>query len=217
MKIIDSFLNLLYPPRCIFCRKILLDDESGLCKKCQGILPKLKADECRRDIRHVRLCVFPFRYKDEVRDSLLRYKFSGAAAYGPVYADFIAKSIDENEISCDIISWVPLHKSRLRERGYDQSEIIAKSLAKRMGLPCVRLIVKEKNNKRQSSIDDKEIRMSNVSGVYRLASNEELLGKRILLIDDIITTGATIGECAATLKGAGCTEIYAAAVAAAMP
>lgn len=217
MKIVDWFLDLLYPPRCIFCRKLLKDGEKGLCCKCEAISRKLKADSCRRDIKNIRLCVFPFKYKDEVRESLLRYKFSQAAAYGPVYADFIAKSIDENGISCDIISWVPLHKHRLRERGYDQSEIIARALAKKLGVPCVGLLEKKTNNKRQSTIDDSNERKRNVSGVYRCAARGELRGKSVLLIDDIVTSGATISECAAVLRNSGCNEIYAASVAAVMP
>ena len=93
----------------------------------------------------------------------------------------------------------------------------ASSLAKKLGVPCRKLLIKGANNKRQSSIDDREERKRNVSGVYRLATKDALVGKRILLVDDIVTSGSTISECAAVLKGAGCTEIYAAAVASAAP
>lgn len=214
MKIIQTFLDLLYPPKCVFCQRVLRDGEKAVCSRCGDKLPKFRAEECRRDIKNVRLCVFPFRYKDEVRDSLRRYKFRGAAAYGPIYADFIAKSIDENGISCDIISWVPIHKKRYRERGYDQSELIARALSKKLGIPCCRLLVKVKNNKRQSLLDDRGDRKRNVAGVYRSAVPDELLGKRVLLIDDIVTSGSTVAECASVLSAAGCREIYAAAVAA---
>ena len=217
MKPVKFILDLLYPPKCTFCEKLLKDEENYLCSKCTALLPKLSAYQSRRDIKHIRQCVFPFKYKDEVRESLVRYKFYGLAAYGPIYADFIAKSIDENEISCDIISWVPIHRKRYRERGYDQSKLIAKALAKKLGVPCRKLLIKGANNKRQSSIDDREERKRNVSGVYRLATKDALVGKRILLVDDIVTSGSTISECAAVLKGAGCTEIYAAAVASAAP
>jgi len=215
MKIIDFALDILYPPKCILCRKLLKTGEHGICNNCTALLPKLCAEGCRRDIRHVKQCVFPFQYKDEVRESLLRYKFYGLAVYGPIYADFIAKSIDENGISCDIISWVPVHRTRYRERGYDQAELLAKALAKKIGVPCRKLLVKKRNNIRQSSIEDREMRKRNVSGVYRLAVKENLIGKRVLLVDDIVTTGSTLGECAAVLSKAGCTEINAAVFAAA--
>jgi ComF family protein len=217
MKVLDYILDIFYPPKCMLCRKLLKGGEKGICVRCAGNLPKYRAEEGRRDIKNVRLCVFPFKYKDALRDSLIRYKFNGAVAYAQVYAEFIAKSIDENEISCDIISWVPIHRKRYRERGYDQSKLIAKALAKKLGVPCRKLLIKGVNNKRHSSIDDREERKRNVSGVYRLATKDALVGKRILLVDDIVTSGSTISECAAVLKGAGCTEIYAAAVASAAP
>ena len=130
-----------------------------------------------------------------------------------MYADFIAKSIDENAISCDIISWVPVSTRRLRERGYDQSEIIARALADVLDIPCVKLLCKTKENKRQSSLNSKQERKRNVAGVYRCIAKEELIGNRILLVDDIVTSGETISEAAKMLRKSGCTEIYAAAVA----
>ena len=213
MKLIDYVLDLMYPPRCILCRKILRDKEKDICHSCADIMPRLLNFEPRRDLDNIRLCVAPFVYRDELRKSLHRYKFSGAAAYGRIYADFIAKSIDENAISCDIISWVPVSKRRLRERGYDQSEIIARALADILGVPCQKLLCKVKENKRQSSLSSKEARKHNVAGAYRCISEEDLIGKRVLIVDDIVTTGETISEAAKMLKCAGCTEIYAAAAA----
>ena len=197
----------------MLCRKILRDEEKDICHKCADTMLHIQNFECRRDIEHIRLCLAPFSYKDELRKSLHRYKFSGAAAYGRIYAEFIAKSIDENAISCDIISWVPVSRRRLRERGYDQAEIIARALAGELGVPCERLLCKVKENKRQSSLSSKDERKRNVAGVYRCVAKEELFGKRILLVDDIITSGETISEAAKTLKRSGCTEIYAAAAA----
>ena len=217
MKVLNYILDIFYPPKCMLCRKLLKGGEKGICARCAAALPKYRAEEGRRDIKNVRLCVFPFKYKDALRDSLIRYKVNGAVAYAQVYAEFIAKSIDENKISCDIISWVPIHRKRYRERGYDQSEIIAKALSSKLRVPCMRLLVKDVGNKRQSSLSDHEERKRNVKGVYSSVATEELLGKRVLLIDDIVTSGSTISECASVLKGAGCMEIYAAAVASAAP
>ena len=213
MRLFDRFLDLLYPPRCMLCRRLLNEQEKDICYKCADKLPALLNFEPRRDLKNIRLCVAPFVYKDELRASLHRYKFRGIAAYGRIYADFIAKSIDENAITCDIISWVPVSKGRMRERGYDQAEIIARSLAKELGLPCERLLIKCRENRRQSSMTSKEARKHNVAGAYRCVAREELTGKRILLVDDIVTTGATLSECAAMLKSSGGIEIYAAAAA----
>ena len=213
MSLLDSILDLIYPPKCMLCRKILRDYEKDICHKCADNMPKLLNFELRRDLKHISVAVAPFVYKAELRDSLRRYKFSGAAAYGRIYAEFIAKSIDENQISCDIISWVPVSKRRLRERGYDQAEIIARELSSKLNLPCERLLEKVRENKRQSSLKGREERKRNVVGAYRAVVYDSLCGKRLLLVDDIVTTGETMSEAASVLKKAGCKEIYAAAAA----
>ena len=213
MNIKDYLLNLLYPSRCMLCRKVLRDTEKDLCISCREKLPRYMTNEPRRDLDHIELCVSPFVYKDEVRSSLHRYKFNGVTAYGAIYADFIAKSIDENRISCDIISWVPLSRRRLRKRGYDQAEIIARALAERLGIPCVSLLIKVKNNKRQSSIGKREKRKANVKGAYSFSGKEDIHGKAVLLVDDIVTTGSTLSECAGEISKHGCTSVYAATAA----
>ena len=213
MSIWEWILDIVYPPRCVLCSKILADGEKNLCGKCADTLPRLLNSECRRDIKNIGICIAPFQYKDEVRESLHRYKFDGVAAYGRVYADFIVKSIDENAIICDIISWVPLNKRGFRKRGYDQAELIARALAEKLGVPCKKLLIKSKNNKRQSSLKGKEARKRNVSGVYSSSFDEDIRSKKILLIDDIVTTGATLEACASVLKAEGCHDVNAAAVA----
>ncbi len=213
MSILGFLLDLLYPPRCVFCSRILTDDEKILCSNCAQNLPNYMTSEVRRDIEYIQLCLAPFEYKGDVRASLHRYKFNGAAAYGSVYADFILKSIDENQISCDIISWVPLSRKRLRQRGYDQAEIIARALADKLCVPCERLLVKIKDNTQQSSIKSKAQRKANVAGAYRCIAKETLVDKRVLLVDDIVTSGSTLGECAHELRKHGCVDVYAAAVA----
>ncbi|MDO4990842.1 MAG: double zinc ribbon domain-containing protein, partial [Eubacteriales bacterium] len=140
---ITKLLDFFYPPRCAFCRR-LLRTGSGLwvCPACLETLPRLTRDEQRRDVPHTELVLAPLRYEGVVRESLLRYKFGGLTAYAAVYAEFLAKCIDENGISCDSITWVPLSRRRLRQRGYDQARLIAEELAKRLGLPCECLLVK---------------------------------------------------------------------------
>jgi len=210
--ILTRVLDLLYPPRCAFCRKLLLDSESGVCRRCLKSLPRPPVG-ARREVRNTTFCVAPLLYEGTVRESLLRYKFHGLSAYGRVYADFLAKCIDENEISCDIITWVPLSRKRLRRRGYDQARILAEETAGRLGLPCEKLLEKRIDNKPQSSTGSMEKRMANARGVYACPDEERVRGKRILLIDDIVTTGATLSECAGVLKKTGCAEVYAAAAA----
>lgn len=213
MNIWDYFLDLLYPPRCMLCRKILRYMEKDFCTSCRQSLPKYMADGPRRDLKNVEICVAPFVYKEEIRSSLIRYKFHSVTAYASVYADFIAKSIDENGISCDIITWVPLSRRRLRRRGYDQAGLIAHELADKFGVPCEKLLTKVKENKRQSSIKNPEKRKVNVRGVYSYTSAFDVADKRVLLVDDIVTTGSTLSECASEIKKHGCSSVCAVAAA----
>ncbi|MBQ9685779.1 MAG: ComF family protein [Oscillospiraceae bacterium] len=213
MKLIDRLLDLIYPPRCIFCGRILPSSAVGVCRACAACVPRVPAGDRRWDIKHIEWCAAPLLYQGTVREALLRYKFNGVTAYGRIFADFMAKSIDEIDFSCDIITWVPLSKRRLRKRGYDQAQILAEELAKRLELPCGRLLEKRIDNKPQSATGDAEKRKENARGVYACPDVEAVRGKRILLVDDIVTTGATLAECARVLKAAGCAAIYAAAAA----
>ena len=209
-KLLNWLLDLLYPPRCPFCRRFLTENETGLCRFCRK---KYENRTIRRELKNISECVAPFSYEGEVRESLLRYKFHGVTAYGPAYAEFIAKAIDESGISCDSMTWVPLSRRRLRKRGYDQAQILAEETAKRLGLPCERLLMKRVNTRPQSGLDSAEARLKNAKGAYACIDPQKLMGRRILLIDDIVTTGATLSECALTLKNAGCAEVFAAAAA----
>ena len=211
---IERILDFFYPPRCAFCRT-LLRTGTGLwvCPSCLEKLPRLTRDEQRRDVSHTELVLAPLRYEGVVRESLLRYKFGGLTAYAAVYAEFLAKCIDENGISCDSITWVPLSRRRLRQRGYDQARLIAEELAKRLGLPCERLLVKRRHTRPQSGISDREKRKNNAAGVYAILNAERVKGKRVLLVDDIVTTGATLASCAGVLADAGCAAVFGAAAA----
>ena len=209
-KMLNWLLDLFYPPRCAFCRRLLGEKEKGVCRFCRR---KYENRCIRRELAHCSCCVAPLSYEGAVRDSLLRYKFRGVAAYGAVYADFLAKCIDESQFSCDIITWVPLSRRRLRKRGYDQARILAEETAKLLNLPCEKLLEKRVDTKPQSGMRDAESRRKNAKGIYVCCAPSKTSGRRVLLIDDIVTTGATLSECAAALKQAGCGAVVAAAAA----
>ena len=200
---LDWLLELLYPTRCAFCHQLIQREGEKVCSRCQKQLPRAASGLQLQHFPHLEVCVSPLYYEGDVRQSLLRYKFAGLTGYAEIYSEILAKSIDENQISCDIITWVPVSRLRLRRRGYDQAELLARALSARLGIPCVRTAVKIRNNRPQSSTGNAEKRRSNVKGVYRACLPEKLQGKRLLLVDDIVTTGATLSECAATLKRAG--------------
>ena len=118
MSFFDKLFDLLFPPRCAFCHAFIESGE-GVCDKCRKELPFIpigvQTAKCRSGIR----CTAPFYYENTVRESLLRYKFGSMRSYSKIYDEFLAKCIDENNISCDIITWVPLSRKRLQRRTKD--------------------------------------------------------------------------------------------------
>lgn len=212
MKLTDWLLDLLYPTRCVFCHR-LIEPGERMCAKCLRELPGTPNGAQVQSFPFVKRCLSPLYYVDDVRASLLRYKFQSAVGYAEVYGDFLAKCIDENEVSCDSITWVPLSRRRLRRRGYDQAKLLAEGLAAHMGVDCVRLLKKPRDNPPQSGIDKAEKRRANVAGRYVVCSPELVKGRDVLLVDDIVTTGATLSECARMLKQAGAKSVTAVTVA----
>ena len=211
MKLLDWLLELLFPTRCAFCHK--LRDGAAVCRWCETSIPRAQGEAQRQRFQHVELCVSPLYYEADVRQSLRRYKFHGAKAYWKIYNKFISKCVDGNEISCDIITWVPLSRRRLRYRGYDQARLLAEALAEQRGVPCARLLNKIRDNPAQSMTGGPEARRANVDGVYEAVNTELVQGKRVLLLDDIVTTGSTLSACAGVLKQAGAASVIAATVA----
>ena len=213
MKVVDWLLDMIYPPRCAFCRRLLSGREKGVCRFCRPKLPYVPADGQVQHFRNVDKCLSPLYYHGNVKDSLHRYKFGGATAYADIYSEFIVKCIDENQISCDSITWVPLSRRRLRKRGYDQAELLAKLIAKHLGQRPVRLLKKLRDTPPQSQTGSAEKRRANIAGAYACLRPERVQGKRILLVDDIVTTGATLSEAAKVLKKAGAKEVICATLA----
>ena len=211
MKLFDAVFDLLYPRRCTFCHR-LLSGKMSVCPLCRDNLP-YTGKAAGQSFSNGKLCVSPLYYEKHVRDSLLRFKFGGLRMYASVYGEYLEKCIDENGISCDSITWVPLSRRRLRRRGYDQARLLAEELAARMGLPCVPTLRKVRHNRAQSSTGNAKKRRQNVKGVYALLPDAEIKGKTLLLVDDIVTTGATLSECASVLKHGGAAEVFAVTVA----
>lgn len=213
MNIFRWIIPLLYPRKCPFCAKII-DENKLLCRNCERKLPFI-TDRAPRRFACVDECYSALEYRDSVRESIHRYKFQGAAAYAEIYGTFLAKCIDENSIFCDIITWVPLSRARLRKRGYDQAQLLAEYAAAHLGIEAQPLLKKKRNNKAQSSLGGEAARKANVKDVYTLRADITLEGKRILLIDDVVTTGATMSECAGVLKKAGAAWVTGLTVASA--
>ena len=213
MKILDLIAHLLYPWKCVFCESVLKDTD--ICRECEEKLPYTVGDSAMQKFPFIDKCVSPLYYKDKVRASVHLYKFGGCSAYSRRYAALMSDCV-ENNLDCrgiDVISWIPLSKKRLRQRGYDQARLLAEEIAAKTGLPCRQLLQKVKNNSAQSLTRDAKQRRENVAGVYALDDGADVSGLRILLVDDVVTTGATMSEAARILRKAGAKAVYGAALA----
>ena len=149
-----------------------------------------------------------------VRQGILAYKFRNAPSRGKVFGrilgeDLLRRGADD----FDLISWVPLSAKRCHRRGYDQAQLLAEAAAEALGTKAVPLLRKARDVSPQSRLRTPEERRANISGCYVVRSADAVRGKRILLIDDVITTGSTLSECARMLLTAGAVSVRGAALA----
>lgn len=204
--------SLLFPPKCVHCGKLLCRDETDLCKNCRENAPVFEKSTFR--ISFVADWTAVWYYNDNVRYGILRFKFAKRRSYALAYGRFLAmKLMSTGKTDFDVLTWVTTGWRRKRKRGYDQAELIAKAVAKELGVEAVRTLKKIRTTPPQSSLSSAAQRRANILGAYKVPNPSLVAGKRILLLDDIITTGATASECAKTLLTAGAKEIRFAAVA----
>lgn len=141
------------------------------------------------------------------------YKYEGVHSLSDDLAPFLFNLIGREKIFFDVVSFVPITKKREGWRGYNQAEILAKAIAEYFGKPLAPTLKKIKETKTQVGLPKKK-REQNLKGVFKLAANKPgVEGKRVLLVDDVVTTGTTLNECARVLKSAGARSIWAITVA----
>lgn len=208
----DTLLELFFPTRCVFCRR-LSGKGVPVCRACREKYPDVPGPAQSRKLPGLDACLSPLWYTGQTRAALLRYKFRDCSGYAPVFGKFMRKCLDENRISCDSITWVPLSARRLRQRGYDQAQLLAGEIAAEAGLPCEALLEKLRDTPAQSGMGGREARRRNAAGAYRVREGAAIAGKRIVLVDDIVTTGETLRECARMLKAAGAKSVIAVTAA----
>lgn len=210
---IRRILEWLFPEKCVLCRCVLDKDETDLCRKCRVEQPQYPYG--KKKVPHLTDLTAVWLYQGSVRGSLHRYKFRGFRHYASAYGRLLAMRIDRDLPRADVMTWVPVSAKRLRSRGYDQVELLAKAVSPELSIPAEPLLEKFRDNRANSDLKSPAERRANVLGVYRAVDPEGICGKRVLLLDDIVTTGATASECARVLLTAGAEEVIFAAVAAA--
>ena len=218
MKLLDRALDLLFPPKCPFCQSILETPADPVCPACQKSLPWLVGRAGERKVDFIQGCCSPLAYRGAVREAIHRYKFSGVRAYARPFGLLMAQCVqDRPEMAADLVTWAPLSRKRRRERGYDQGELLARAMAKRLGLPAVPTLVKARHTQPQSGLDSAEARRANALGAYAFLPGADVAGRHVLLADDVVTSGATLSECARTLLEAGAAEVWCVTLAQARP
>lgn len=211
MKLWDKLLNLLFPPRCVFCHRA--QHEVCVCPACEASLPHRPVGERSSKVRSLDDCVTPLWYEGVVRSAALRYKFGGLHGNSVLFAELMADAFRTELFGkVDLITWVPISRRRMRRRGFDQAELLARELGKLIGLTPVRTLKKIRDNKPQSRQSTRAGRVANVIGAYKLADTS-VRGKSVLIVDDIVTTGSTISQCAQVLREGGAQHVYGIALA----
>lgn len=200
-KLKESVKDILFPVRCPYCETVIHKTEYA-CEDCKKKFPSPAI------IRYAvggYKCTSPFPYDGIFKKAVKRFKFGNKGGYAKQLAFPMVQSILESYpgVDFDLITCVPMHKKRLAQRGYNQAELLARECAKIMNIPYCDTLEKFKENREQHSIKASE-RAKNVKGVYRIIDKELVCDKNILIIDDIITTGHTLGECAKILMKKGC-------------
>ena len=213
MKLFRELLDLLYPPRCMLCHCFLAKNENNICRSCRVSLPLLEEKDRGIVLKGIPRCTSLFHYEGDIRQAILRYKFHGLSFYSHEFAALMADNLSDEELACDEITWVPLSRERKRTRGYDQAQLIAEELSTRRGIPCRCLLEKQKNTSPQSGSRSREERKANIRNAYRIKNGIDIRGKTVLLTDDIVTTGATLEECAVVLSAAGAACVKAVTIA----
>lgn len=211
MEFVRKLTALFYPERCPYCSALIEATEIA-CEVCY--------DKIRR--KHIPIpsgargfrCISTFVYDGRVRRMILRLKYHDRTQYIPQIAALLARDIENTYRGeeFDLITAVPMYKSDLKKRGYNQSALLARELGRLLDLPYHETIDKIKRTKKQHHLNYKE-RKTNLNGAFKVIDKDSVKGKRILMIDDIITSGYTLGNCCKVLSRAKPALICCATIA----
>lgn len=213
-------LNFLFPPHCVSCGK----GGVFLCRKCQNKLIYLQPPLCTRCSKPIRtgtICskcqsqtwnidgIYSiFKYGGAIRQAIIQFKYENLKVLADPLSHCMLEYLKEHHLSFDIIIPVPIHKRRLRERGYNQSSLLAQRLSRVTRIPVVEgALVRTKHSPSQAKSDNVDQRRNNINNAFKCVSHD-VSGKRILLIDDVCTSGATLNSCATSLKSAGAASVW---------
>ncbi len=217
-----SLIDIVFPPVCPACGCLRTPDEPVLCSACYRSLPRTTPDDplyrdtaeklCSGDLIDGLISPFAFVQGSALRELVHEMKYGGASRIGLMLGREIGRTISG---SCaEVTIPVPLHRTKLRERGYNQSALLCAGISEVTGIPCLRgVLVRSRYTATQTALDAVE-RAANVRDAFtvRRESLGTLAGSSVILVDDVVTTGATLRACAVALRAAGVERVLAATV-----
>lgn len=218
-------IKLLYPQRCRYCNNVI-DIRREMCHTCENTLKRIEGDICKLCGMSVEDCkcgnkkhyykyiCAPFYYEGAASRAIWQFKFRNATRLSKVFAEDMAECLSRHYegYDFDLCTFVPSAKEDLKKRGYNQAELLAKDFCGITGIECKELLVKTIHTESQHNLSSAE-RSGNLAGAIELSEDADILNMRILLIDDIKTTGSTLNECAKMLLIGGAAEIFCLTVA----
>ena len=206
-KILTGLVSVFFPQRCACCGRVIVPS-ALFCPECLAALPKTVYE---RSAVGGFLCSAALLYEEPYSTALKRFKFHSKPGGLRGFAYLTVKAARERFAGKDFdaVTCVPMTRLAVFKRGYNQSEELARACAKLMALPFEPVLEKYRSNAPQRTLN-RSRRMKNVRGVFRIRKSHSVTGKRYLLIDDVITTGSTLGECARVLKAGGCSDVCCA-------
>lgn len=220
-------LRAFFPRRCIYCQRVV-EPEKYCCTYCEPDVPYMEDPICYRcgrtkklcichgHRRHFERCIAAMRYEDGAACAVLFLKEHDDADHIEGMATEMVKALRHytDAAAPDLVTYVPMHRKEERERGYNQSALLAREIARQLGVPFCRTLEKIYDTRAQKSLRSME-RGGNLLGAFDLCAS--VTDKRIVLVDDVITTGATLHECAKMLKIGGAQSVTALVFAATVP
>lgn len=225
MRTILEALDYMFPRSCLICGKIsdFKLNECYVCKKCLGTINPEPKDRrwfyCLSEPftgdKYPKLPLFvPFSYQNAVIQMVYGLKFGGKKELGRLMGMMLANVINSEMITGDLVIPIPLSQKRLEERGYNQADIISSQLAQICSFPYVDdLLVRTRNTNKQAECRNNNERITNISGAFSLNPNWDINGLKIILVDDVVTTGNTMHEAASVLLDNGASDVLCCAFA----
>ena len=221
----EKIMNYIFPPTCGFCGEIT-ESDSFICNNCRNIKKQEYINhcklcgkvcyseicpECRKKKIYYDKFFFCREYNEDMKEKIHRFKFYGEKYYYHFFTELMYERLKDETV--DGIIAVPVSRERMKERGYNQCELIAKKLSKMLEIPYLGdVLVKTMHNERQS-LQTLKLRKESVKNVFKVADIYSVIGKKILLIDDVLASGSTVNECSRLLKQSNVKEVHVGVIA----